>query len=450
MSRVLRIELRRSAAIGLAVTLAVIGALALFFAEGIAFSTGWMQLAMTQRWYLALLWPLALAAGGWQARRENRSKVAELFTSTPRPVAQRIVPVLGAMAVAVVAGYLAMGVAGAIWIIGTAGYLPVAVFVVTAVGALSLVAAAWLGLAVGRLLPSPMTAPALGVAGLGLLLFIPFLTKPRGWLALVFSPMVEMNMPGDYATVPGRVSTAQAVWLLALAATAVLLLGSNGWRVRVAALLPVALGAALAVTVMPHQNRYVNDAADPVARALTCAEGQPVVCVSRVHEGLLPDVTGPARQGLTLLAKLPAAPAEVHEDTTTYPDYQPQWRPGVVLLPVRAGSDGRLAGRDDVMPDVVSGAFASPQDCDNRASPADRLAAAYWLIGREPAHTTSSAPGVGPAPSGEDTDAYAEARELWQRLQGLSDSKALAVVVALRDAAQNCTVTDGLFPASSR
>ena len=81
--------------------------------------------------------------------------------STPRPRGHRTVPTLAAMAVAVVCGYLAMGAAGGLWIIGTAEYLPVQVFVVTAVGVLALIAAVWLGLAVGRLLPSPATAPAL-------------------------------------------------------------------------------------------------------------------------------------------------------------------------------------------------------------------------------------------------------------------------------------------------
>jgi hypothetical protein len=126
MTRILGIELRRSAALGTALMLLVLGVVLLFFAEGIDFATGWMQLAMTQRLYLALLWPLALAAGAWQARREHRSNVADLFTSTPRPRAHRTVPTLGAMAVAVVGGYLAMGLVGGLWIIGTAEYLPAA------------------------------------------------------------------------------------------------------------------------------------------------------------------------------------------------------------------------------------------------------------------------------------------------------------------------------------
>jgi hypothetical protein len=440
MIRILGIELRRSAALGSGLALLVAGVLLLFFAEGIMFSTGWMQLAMSQRLYLAVLWPLALAAGAWQGRREHRSNVTELFTSTPRPRAHRTVPTLGAMAVAVVLGYLLMGLAGGLWIAGTARYLPLSVFAVTAVGALALVAAAWLGLAIGRLLPTPATAPVLGVAGLGALLLIPAATRPRGWLALVFSPIYEMNMPGAYATVPGRASAAQAIWLAALAVTGVLLFASGGWRVRVAALLPVVLGAALAITVMPHQNRFVNNAIDPVARELVCAEDEPRVCVSRVHAGLLSEVTPKAREGLAVLAKLPGGPTQVHEDTTTYfPDVYPAWREDVALLRVEVGEDGHLLDAAGVPAEVVSWAFASPPGCEKFAGLAERLAAAAWLIGGEPA------PG-----KTYDPETIDSAVAQWQSLRELPDGEAQARVVALRRAALTCSVDDGLLTRSAR
>ncbi|WP_433293836.1 hypothetical protein ACQP2F_31605 [Actinoplanes sp. CA-030573] len=421
MSRMLRVELRRSAAIGTALALLVVGVLALFFAEGIGFATGWMQLAMTQRLYLVLLWPLALAAGAWQARREHRSRVAELFASTPRPRAQRAAPTLGAMAIAVVGGYLAMGVVGGLWIAGTARYLPLSVFVVTGVGALALVAAVWLGLAAGRLLPWPVTAPALGVGGLALLLLIPGATRPRGWLALVFSPIYEMNMPDAYTTVPERASAAQALWLAALTVTALLLAISGGWRSRTAAVVPLILGVVLAVAVMPHRNRYVVSSVDTTAQELVCAKDQPRVCLSRVHSGLLGEVGPGAAEGLAALAKLPGAPTRVHEDTTTYvPDVYPAWDNDVVLLEVEVGTNGHLRDRADVPVEVVTGAFASPPHCESTASAAQALAAASWLIGRPPAD--------------------AEARALWETLHALPAGEAQARVVALRTAALTCSV----------
>lgn len=440
MRRILGIELRRSAAAGSALALAVTGVVLLYFAEGIAFSTGWMQLAMTQRLYLALLWPLALAAGAWQARREHRSRVADLFASTPRPPAQRAVPVLVAMAVAVTGAYLAMGAGGGVWIADTAEYLPVRVLVVTAVGVLSLIAAVWLGLAVGRLVPRLVTAPALAIAGLALLLLIPAATRPRGWLALVFSPIYEMNMPGAYATVPGRVSAAQTVWLLALAVGALILFAAGRRRTRVAALLPVLLGAALAIAVMPHQNRQVTDAVDPVAKELVCAEDEPRLCVSRVHSGLLPELTGPVREALTVLSGLPGAPTRVHEDTTTFPPQaHPEASDDVVLLRVEAGPDGHAAKREQVIADTVRGAFAGPPTCDVGIPPADLLAAAYWLIGREPV--------AGPAP--DEPDLYAEAAGLWRRLGELPADEARHRVAALRAAALQCAADGRLFPGSA-
>jgi hypothetical protein len=330
--------------------------------------------------------------------------------------------------------------AGGLWIIGTAEYLPVSVFVVAAVGGLALIAAVWLGLAVGRLLPRLATAPALAVAGLGLLLVIPGATRPRGWLALVFSPIYEMNMPDAYSTVPGRASVAQAIWLAALAVSAVLLFASSGWRIRVAALLPVVAGAALAITVMPQQSRFVTDAIDPVARELVCAEGEPQVCVSRVHSGLMSEVSPPARDGLAILAKLPGAPTQVHEDTTTYvPEVHPPWHEDVVLLRVEVGRNGHLMNADGVLADVVTGAFASPPRCDKSAGLEEKLAAAYWLLGREPVAGETHEPAD-----------IAAAVQLWQNLRRLPGSEAKARVVALRRAALNCSAGDGLIPRSTR
>jgi hypothetical protein len=385
-----------------------------------------------------------LAAGAWQARREHRSNVGELFTTTPRPVSQRVVPTLGAMAIAVVAGYLVMGLAGAVWIFDTAGYLPVEVFVVTAVGALALIAAAWLGMAVGRLLPSPVTAPAAGVAGLGVLLMLPFATKPFGWLALILSPMIEMNMPDDYATVPGRVSAAQSLWLAGLVIAAALLFTSSGWRARVAAVLPVVAGVALAISVMPHENRLVTDAVDPVARELVCAEGEPQVCVSRAHEKLLPEVTAPAREALTVLKKLPGAPTRVHEDTSAYPDTYPEFRADTVLLRVDADPKGHLANRRNVLTDAVTAAFGGPPNCDNAPAYADQLAAAHWLLGTKPAPLDPDLTGR-PAPGYAIEDASVEATEVWQQLRAVPEEEAMSRVAALREAAVNCKPGEGVL-----
>ncbi|GLW30096.1 hypothetical protein [Actinoplanes regularis] len=424
MRRVFSIEIRRSAALGSALILLVVGVALLYFVDESDWSGGWMQLVMTQRLYLALLWPLALAAGAWQGRRERQSNVTELFASTPRSRASRTVPTLGAMALTVVCGYLLMGVAGGVSLIGTAEYLPLPVLAVTAVGALSLIAAVWVGLAVGRLLPSLVTAPSLAVAGLGLLLIVPAATRPRGWLALVFSPIYEMNLPEEYATVPGRASAAQAVWMAALAVTAVMLFASGGRRIRVAALLPVVLGATLAISVMPHRNRLVVDAVDPVAKELVCAQDEPRVCVSRVHAGLLPELVPQAREALTVLARIPGAPTRVHEDNTTYVPFVPAPQsPDVVLLRVEPGRTGQ------VVRELVVAAFSAAPECEGGPRPADARAAGFWLLGTEPVALSQY----------EDAEVGPDAVRRWQELRGLPAPEAAARVAAIRKAAAGCT-----------
>ncbi|BCJ52503.1 hypothetical protein Asp14428_39780 [Actinoplanes sp. NBRC 14428] len=436
MSRILGIELRRSAALGAGLATMLIGTLLLFFAEEIEFEAGWLQLAMSQRLYLGLLWPLALAAGAWQARREDRAKVAELFASTPRPRAQRSAPTLAALAIGVVCGYLLMGVAGGAWIIGTARYLPMSVFAVTAVGLLSLIGAVWVGLGIGRMVPSPATAPALGVAGLALLLTIPmmlrlpFLPQHQGWIATVLSPIYEMNMPTDYQAVPGRASAAQAIWLIGLALAGLMLVTLSSRAARVAALLPLVLGGALAMTVMPHTDRVISRATDPVAKELVCAEDAPQVCVSRIHSGLLSEVTPAAKEALTVLAKLPDAPTRVHDDTSTYlPDVYPQWNKDTVLFTLEVGNDGHVRDKENLAASIVAEAFSGPPGCEKNPIGVERMAAAYWLIGREPVE-----------PDSDYVDYVAEAKELWRDLGQLPRAEADKRVAALHKAAQKCAV----------
>ncbi|MET0491737.1 MAG: hypothetical protein ABW000_01270 [Actinoplanes sp.] len=360
--RIVSIELRRSAALGTALVLLLAGG-AILYATAEWWASGWIPLAMNQRQYLVLLWPLALAAGAWQARRDQRSQVAELFASTARPRVQRAAPILTALAIAVVAGYLATAAVAVAWIVDTVDYLPPAAFVVLAVGALSLVAAVWLGLAVGRLLPSPVTAPALAVAGMGALMLIPGATRGREWLGVVLAPSQGMGLYSDFRTVSGQVSAAQGIWLAALAATAVVLLAAGSRRARAAALLPVALGATLGLLVVQHGAGYVESPLDPVARELVCAEGTPRVCVSRMHAGLLPEVTPLVRQCLTTMAERPNAPTSAAEDTTTFLDEHPQpARADTLVFRIDVGGDGHLRDKKAFVADLLNAPAAYARD----------------------------------------------------------------------------------------
>ncbi|MCX5418250.1 hypothetical protein [Streptomyces sp. NBC_00078] len=300
MNRILGIELRRSASLGAALVIAIAGTIVLQATAG-RWSSGWMALVMTQREYLAVLSPLAMAAGAWQSYREHRANVAELFAGTPRPRPQRIVPILVTTGLTVLVAYLVTLLAATPLIAGTARYLPAAAFAVVAVGLIAMIASVWLGLAVGRLVPALATAPALAVIGFVLLILAPH-ALPDGGVTTAFSPAMGMSMFSDYDTVDGQVSVAQALWMVAVAVAGVVLLAVQSHRFAFAALVPLAIGATATVLVVPTGDAYDQGTLDPVAQELVCTDDAPRVCVSRAHEGLLSEVAPRARHALELLS----------------------------------------------------------------------------------------------------------------------------------------------------
>ncbi|MFJ3820549.1 hypothetical protein [Streptomyces nodosus] len=435
MNHVLGIELRRSAALGAALLIAVAGTIVLY-ATGGRWSAGWLALATTQREYLALLSPLALAAGAWQSYREHRANVAELFASAPRPRPLRIVPILATTASAVLAAYLVTLLAAAPRIAGTARYLPPAAFAVVAVGLVAMIASVWVGLAVGRLVPALATAPALAVTGFVLLVFAPH-ALPDGGIATAFSPL-GTSMFSDYDTVDGRVSAAQALWIAAIAAAGVVLLAARNRRLALTALVPLAVGATATTLLVPTGDAYARGTVDPAAQRLVCTEDTPRVCVSRAHEGLLPEVAPKARHALALLS--PTSVVQAHEDTTTYsPPTAPEPRPDTALMQVTVDSRGHLAHPERFELAMLIGAFVTPPACENMSDFDGATAAAYWLLDREPTVGLDGA---------SLTDR--KAVDLWKDLKQLPRAEAEARVVAVHRAAQQCRDTSGLLSRSPR
>jgi hypothetical protein len=319
MGRILGIELRRSPAAFIALLSTVVGA-GLLMSAPPAFAGRWMQLAVATRLDLLILLPLALAGGAWLGRRDAVHRVGELFASTVRPRWQRVLPTAVAFAIAVVTAYLLVFLIGMAWVAPDARYFPVATIAVTAVGALGVLAAGWLGMAVGRAIPRLVTAPALAVIGAGVAGFLPMLvddparrgagTRPA---ALLLTPIHDGNID-DFQTILSRVNVAQSLWLAALAVTSLLLLGAVRRRGFALALVPAVLGAAIALPLLPAGGYAAAAAVDPAAGELTCDDDGPQICVTRVHAHLLPDIAGPARQALFLLAaKVPGAPVRVAE-----------------------------------------------------------------------------------------------------------------------------------------
>ncbi|MFD9890469.1 hypothetical protein ACFWY9_14085 [Amycolatopsis sp. NPDC059027] len=307
-ARVLGIELRRSIAPLTAVVVLGLGVavVQLMFREGPTFAQ-WTTFSGMQRYALEFLVPVALGAGAWQGRRERRSGMSELTSTVSRPAWQRFLPVSGAMAIAVVAGYLVVLAVGAVQVVGNATYHHLGWLPIPLVGALALVAASWLGLGIGTLLPSTLTAPVLTV---GALMGLIALRVNGTGKEVLLGP--ELNGLVDTFTVPApRVTIAQVIWFAAVAVAGIVLATAPGRR-RLLAVLPIAAGLAVALPLIPatQDTRYVADAA---AAEPVCTSDAPRVCVTKAHANALGDLTGPARDALRLLAPLAAAPASVAE-----------------------------------------------------------------------------------------------------------------------------------------
>lgn len=315
--RALRIELRRSVAAGTALLIIAIGGAD--FIWGGASVSSWATMTFAQRASLLLLWPLAIGVGAWQARRERLAGVGELFASSPRSPAQRLAPVAAALALAVTVAYLLVLLVGTarVWSGPADMYFTIEGGAAAAVGALALVAAAWLGLWLGRLFPSAFAAPVVTMLGVVLVTLLDELDlRASGPAFSLLQPSLDPP-PGDQLQLSLGVSAKQGLWLAALAITAFAITTAVSRRGRLLALVPAAVAALIAVPTLPPGGSYMDpstvyaqyeDALRPV-----CTPDLPKVCVMRVHSGILDEATGPAREALRALAFLPDPPTSVTE-----------------------------------------------------------------------------------------------------------------------------------------
>ncbi|WP_127503927.1 hypothetical protein [Actinoplanes solisilvae] len=432
------LELRRSAAVGAALFALVIGVAALYLTPG-RWSDGYLALVLAAKEYTILLWAVALTGGAWLGRREHRARVGELFATTPRSRSRRALPTLIALGAGLGLAYLVVVVAGGVSLASTATYFPAGAVVIVVVGALSLVAAAWLGLGLGRLMPALVAAPLIGVAGV-LLTFFTAIMRPD-WLGAVLSPVYGSSKFNAWQTIDPRVTAALAIWMTALAVAGVVLFVGGTWRVRVAAVLPALLGFGLAATVVPRDEAALVAPADPIARELVCTDDAPKVCVARVKAHLLPALAPLARQGLAVLAKMPGPPAEVHEDRFDYfAGDRPAPSGDVVTITVDVDKHGGLAHPAAVVTGVVFGlGVERTGECPGSGSV--ERAAAYYLLGREPVSDV----GVVPNTTGEDPELNADAVTLWRGLRALPPAEATARVTAVRDALAACRDVTGIL-----
>jgi hypothetical protein len=272
--RILRTELRRSSALRSAVVVTTLGVLVLYTSNPP--QEDWIGLAIAQRDILQVFWPLALGVGAWQAVQCRRVHAGEIITVTPRPRWQRVLPTAMATGLAAAAAYIGMFASSVGHLRDINGHVTIDVLPPIAVGALSMLAAGWLGLAIGTLLPSMLTPPVSAVTATAGVAILPWLLSGQGERpgSMLLLPYLQVPRSGtlELTTVSGQVSLAQALWFAALAVTGFAVLAATNWRARVAALLPAIIGAALTLALLPPR---FDDAYVPDHRAVGAATVEP-------------------------------------------------------------------------------------------------------------------------------------------------------------------------------
>jgi len=437
---ILRIELRRSIApwAGLALVVVALGFLFLLSGPWWKAPAPWTghttTAAMWTRFLLVFLWPIVVGAGAIQGMRDSRSGMVELLTTSSRPGWHRAARLAGAVGGLSALGFLLVFVVGLAEVLGHGGFVSVTFLPVIAVGMLGVVAGSWLGLAIGRLLPHPLTAPALAVVAMvaGVLLWMaqeplmaPILPVRAGYL----SPALA-EPRGTLVTTASSVDLGQAAWLVGLAATGFLLLAANSVRARLLGLLPMVAGVAIALPLFPT----VTDAAvapDGIAAQKVC-DGP--VCVSRLHEDRLAVLAGPGKEALALLAKLPGAPTRVEEQVApSHATDRPLRDPAVVYLDFQRDDALLTAQGDDLRRLAVAGAGLPSCDGPNTGNLGDQVArwvSAAWFLGD-----------LKPVPdyrAGWFRVDSSHVERAWQRFRALPPDVQRERIIAMRQAFLTC------------
>ncbi|KAA9156311.1 hypothetical protein FPZ12_027720 [Amycolatopsis acidicola] len=421
--RALRIEARRSVApwAGLLFALLALGFLFLMSGPWWKAPADWTtQLTTTALWVrflLVFLWPVVVGAGAIQGMRDTRSGMHELLATTPRPHWHRGAVLAAALGALTVLGFLLVFVVGAIEVLANGGFVSAGFVPVVAVGALVVIAGAWLGLAVGRLLPHPLTAPALAVVSLVLTVLLWSALDPETFTSSVLGsvragllgPAIQQPH-GSLVTTATSVDAGQAVWFAGLAVTCFFLLAAKTVRARLLGLLPAAVAVAIALAVFPAtaEETMVPDSS---AAAQVC-DGP--VCVSKMHEAVLPTLATAGREALEQLGNLPGAPTRVAELTDAVANNQvPPRDPAVVYVDFQSTPALLYVSADQLRTFLLAGAGTPsclPRSWGDAGDIAARTVSASWFGGELkplPAGT-----GMGPQANGPVEQAWAAFRTL--------------------------------------
>ncbi|WP_033338583.1 hypothetical protein [Catenuloplanes japonicus] len=387
---------------------------------------------------LFLLWPLALTIGVIIGRRDGAAGTSELLGATSRRPWSRLVLRATLLCGGLAAVYLAaladtIGLA----VLDADTYWPSAWPWSLLVGALGIAAGGLLGLALGRALPSLWTIPLSLLGATVVLAGLEFAGRSADARVLLLDPsyVPDSDVTTEFLRVGAQANAGQAIWFTALGLTGFLLY-TLPYRPRRAALIPagvtLVVGLAAALLVLPSAAQAVRP--DPGATALVCAEGTPRVCVTRAYATVLPELTGPAREALTALGRLPNAPVELIQDTHYFGFAADTLQePSTVRVQLTIDSDGGLVtgGGRTLVESLLDGAGTlvcagyTTREAESRQMAA-RAVAAAWLLNR-----------TDPPEAYVDED-RAVTTQAWDTLHALPADQQVARVAALRAAGLQC------------
>lgn len=318
MPAMMRLEVRRSAALPLLVVTVALSGLFLWMRVD-QWSASWPGVVQGLRGTVPAALPAALGFGVWHGSRERRAGVGELFSTTPRPRSTRLLPAFVTVAGAAVLAHAALIVAAGLvvrpYVTFGIGSWPLPLLI----GLLVVAATALLGIGIGRIAPGAVATP-LCVIGL----YLALITNGgiRQGTSYAGGPFLDTLLPmlpvmDDFHRVLASLSVAQIVWFAALAVTGVLLALAGTARGRIAAVVPAAAGLALGTLIAPS---YPLER-DPAAGAMVCAPSDERICVAKVHAAALPSIVKPAGKLLDSYAEVPGGATRVREDTESV-DYE--------------------------------------------------------------------------------------------------------------------------------
>ncbi|SEO66043.1 hypothetical protein [Amycolatopsis saalfeldensis] len=321
---VLRTELRRTIAPWLTLAVLVVG-LGFFFGflnkgpwfkEPAAWDGQWASSVLWTRYLLMLLWPIIVGASAIQGMRDSRSGTGELLGTMPRPARHRMTKLSLALGLAAVVAYVVILLTGLGQVVAHDGLFTFSWVLPALVGLVAVIAGVGLGLGVGRLLPNPVTAPALAVLALVACVLLQLSSEQSSVGGLLPNRLTQLGIAPQEPRSPFLVPTVslsvgQLCWLAGLAATGFLLFSASTVRRRLLALLPVVAGLAIALPLFPSALAD-NLTVDQVTAAPVC-DGP--VCVTKMHADQLSTLVRPGKEALRQLAKLPGAPTTLMEST---------------------------------------------------------------------------------------------------------------------------------------